>query len=423
MTDTSPSSPHWSDSSWLTRYPQLSLAERDRRFRCARELMEAEDLDCLVLASPSQAHDFLGHYFANEATPTVVIPREGNPVAFQDGVVSATARRDLELSQEVFADRWIADWRLNEGAKGIARLLGHLDLADARIGCTGRKTMWPTAPYLFNGGAPWTELPITHQLSSLLPNAGMIDIWSTLLPLIAVKSAAEIEQFKKAAHLSERVTRIFFDHLEVGGTEADAMAQVAFDLFKHGAYTPSGGTPFALPRPLTHNTVVNAEIITFVGGIEVQSCMTACMSAPTASQSKLIESVQESYRLGRAAIKPGLSMRELDEVMAEPNRKIGASSWQPMFHGLNPLYTQTAVGRYGEADFPGLRARFFPGHNGALPSKPMFAPDTKLVPGMTIHFEPHALIKNEKAVVGATLLVTEDGVEEFGDGSTRVHYA
>lgn len=416
-------SPDWQDESWLTRFPQLSLAERDRRLLLAHKLMEEQDLQCLVMASPPQAHDFLGHYFSNEATPTVVIPRKGSPVAFQDGVTSPTARQNLALSGEVFGGRWIADWRFNEGAPGIAKLIEHLGLSDARIGCTGKKTMWPIAPYLFNGGAPWNELPVTYQLGALLPNAEWIDIWSTLLPRIAVKSSEEIEQFKKAAHLAERATGIFFDFLKVGGTEADAMAEAAYFLFAHGAYSPSGGTPFAIPSPLGRDSIVNAELIAFVGAIEVQSCMTACMGTPSSTMSKLIDAVQESYQIGFAALKPGLTMRELDDVMAEPNRKIGASSWQPMFHGLNPLYTQTAVGRYGDDDFPGLRARFFPKHNGELPFNPLFAPDTKFEPGMTIHFEPHSLIGKEKAVVGATMLITENGAEEFAVLSNRLHFA
>jgi Xaa-Pro aminopeptidase len=415
-------SPDWQDESWLNRFPQLSLAERDRRFLLARQLMEQEDLQCLILANPAQSHDFLGHYFANEATPTVVLPREGNPVAFQDGVTSPTARQDLELAKERFGGSWIADWRINEGVRGIAELIGHWDLADARIGCTGlQKAMYPSLFYMASGGAPWNPLPAIHQLSALLPQAGWVDIWPTLLPLIAVKSAEEIDQFKKASHLSERAAKIVIDSLKVGGTQAEALAEAAFDVFKHGAYTPSIGSTWPSSSRLGRADVVTDEIIVFVGAIEAQSGYTVCMGPPSQPMNRLIDAVHESYQLGVAATKPGMTMGELQEVMAPPFRKIGASNTPPLFHGLNPLYTAGEMGRFNEEDLPGVRARFFAGHEGELPFKPVTHPDIRFAPGMTLQLEMNGQKGTDKVFLGVNMLITADGNEEFSDISRRAH--
>lgn len=415
-------SPDWRDESWTSRFPTLSTAERDRRLALARHVMEGRDLQALVLASPTQSHDFVGHYFANEATPAVVVPRAGDPVAFQDGVTSPTARHDLTLAAERFGQRWIDDWRINEGARGIADLVEELGLADARIGCIGLSAVWPTSSHIVNGGAPWNTLPLTHRLSSCLPAVEWVDVWPELLPRIAVKSAEEIEQFKKASHLADRAATIFYDSLRIGGTTADAMAAAAFDIIRHGGYTPAAGTAFAPRSPLEAGDRLMSELIVYVGNVEAQAGLTAAIGSPSPSMSRLIDAAHESYDIGLATVRPGVTMAELDEAMTVPFRRIGAWSTPPKFHGVNPIFTQGQVGRVDEADVPDLRTRFFPDHEGELPYKPVFGPDTTIEAGMTIHLEPNGQKGDDLVFLGSGVLVTDNGAEEYGDsGRAHVH--
>ena len=414
-------SPDWRDESWTNRYPQLSLKERDRRLELARKLMVAEGLDCLVIASPTQSHDFVGHYFSNEATPTVIIPKDGEPIAFQDNVSSPTAKRDFELAQALYPERWIKDWRFNEGAPGIAAALSEMGLGKARVGCTGLTALWPVSPYMVNGGAPWNKLPLTHSLMTLLPQFEWVDVWSSLLPAIAVKSGEELEQYKKAAHLAERATQLFFDNLRVGGTEADAMAHAAYDIFRHGAWTPSGGSPYISTRPLAESDVVTNEIIVYVGATEAQAGWTSCMGQPGVTMTKLIDAAHMSYELGLRAVRPGLALRELQEIMSPPFRKLNAWNNAPLFHGLSPIFTNGQTSRFVEQGIPSLRQRYFSKHDGELPYSPTFGADIKLQPGMAIHLEPNGQIGRDKVFLGANLLVTADGAEEYSASSRRVH--
>lgn len=78
-------------------------------------------------------------------------------------------------------------------------------------------------------------------------------------------------------------------------------------------------------------------------------------------------------------------MAELQDVMAVAFREVGAWSTPPLFHGVNPIFTQADAGR---SNSPVCVPVSRPGTRGPLPSKPVFGPDTVFTPGMTCISSP-----------------------------------
>ena len=116
-------------------------------------------------------------------------------------------------------------------------------------------------------------------------------------------------------------------------------------------------------------------------------------------------------------------MRELDEAMTAPFRKVGAWNNAPIYHGLNPVVIggeKSHIRPVNEVDVPGLRARFFPDLNGELPFKPVFNADLKLAPGMTLQLEPSGQTGGNRVFLGGSLLITENGNDEYSNTSKRL---
>src|SRR5690348_13783779 len=88
--------------------PFLSTKERDRRWANTRALLDAHNLDCLVLYG-YKSHDHYDCYLTNEQFDgAVVFPRDGEPIAF----TALTQRLARRMATNLTGEFWINDIRI-----------------------------------------------------------------------------------------------------------------------------------------------------------------------------------------------------------------------------------------------------------------------------------------------------------------------
>src|SRR5882757_4558975 len=123
--------------------PQLTLAERDRRYTGLRALMDQQGFDAIV-------------------DSVVVLPAKSAPVMLAFG--GSRISRIFESQRRGF-DVWVPDVRMSAGGAKVADVLKERGLARGRIGLVG---FGPTAPGEAEGLLP---LGFHTNLVKALPDA------------------------------------------------------------------------------------------------------------------------------------------------------------------------------------------------------------------------------------------------------------
>lgn len=120
--------------------PQLTLAERDRRYAGLRALMEERGFDAIVVGS-FQSRERLEPYLIDDFLDAVVVlPLKSDPVLLAFG--GSRISRIFESQCRGF-DVWMPDVRMSAGGAKVAELPKERSLEHGRIGVVG---FGPTAP-------------------------------------------------------------------------------------------------------------------------------------------------------------------------------------------------------------------------------------------------------------------------------------
>ena len=146
--------------------PQLTLAERDRRYAGLRALMARQGFDAIVVGS-FQGRERLESYLIDDFLDAVVVlPAKSEPVLLAFG--GSRISRIFE-SQRRGHDVWVPDVRLSAGGAKVAEVLKERGLGKGRIGLVG---FGPTAPGEMEGLLP---LGFHGNLVKALPEATIGD--------------------------------------------------------------------------------------------------------------------------------------------------------------------------------------------------------------------------------------------------------
>src|SRR6185436_13191481 len=128
--------------------PQLTLAERDRRYAGLRALMSAQGFDAIVVGS-FQGRERLESYLIDDFLDSVVVlPLKSAPamLAFGGSRISRIFER-----QRRGHDVWVPDVRMSAGGAKVAEVLKERGLGKGRIGIVG---FGATAPGEMEGLLP-----------------------------------------------------------------------------------------------------------------------------------------------------------------------------------------------------------------------------------------------------------------------------
>jgi len=400
--------------------PELTLAERDRRWQRVRELMRREKLDGLLVGG-FRAREMYESYLSDDYNEgCVLFPLEGAPIV----VTWAPLRvKRAQWSAQRGHPLWIEDYRAAASGTAVADLVREMGLAQARLGIVGLRSQAPTEQYGSIPAGFWMDF------SAGLPQAQMQDFSEPFSDLMLVKSPEEIAQMRHAAAAAEAACKVVAELADVGVGEEEVFAEATAEMLRHGIglrypmivmnsgpHTLSWGPPRwttrgEAPRTLERGDLLQMELMPLCGNQEAQVQMTVALDPIDAISQRCEQVALASYDAGLRALRPGLSVAELLAVMQEPLKTAGCWGYTPLVHSVAPhfLAGNTLVNREGV----NLGVRL------AGPPRAINRPRV-IEAGMVFAFEPNACIGEHRVNIGGTVLVTADGCEPLNDIPTRV---
>jgi Xaa-Pro aminopeptidase len=405
--------------------PQLTLAERDRRYTGLRALMEQQGFDAIVVGS-FQGRERLESYLIDDFLDAVVVlPLKSDPVLLAFG--GSRISRIFE-SQRRGQDVWVPDIRMSAGGAKVADVVKEHGLERGRIGLVG---FGPTAPGEMEGLLP---LGFHTNLVKALPAATIGDFTLAFTDFMLVKSAEEIALLRFAAKVSEEACKVMMEVARPGVSEAEVYAETVREVHRWGCDlrypflslqsgkdnigwgVPRWSVRAEPPRVLEVGDLVQAEIHTCYGGQEGQVQMSVALDPVDDVVRRLEEVARDSYEAGVAAVKPGVTFASVVQAMEKPIAKAGCWSKTPLLHTLT--FGSTGFTAVNREQLKGTREEAIEG--AAQPG--IRRGELVLKEGMGLEIEPNACLGLVRVNIGAGVLVTSRGAEELNSLATRVQH-
>lgn len=407
----------------MTPVPAYSLAERDRRWALARELMAAEGVDALLVYGEREmvyptlhAHDV---YFTNDRPGSIVIfCRDADPMVLVG--FPAQINDHIEAS-----DRGEPSWldprnlRVARHPRGVIEVLrahGLGGASGATIGVIG-----------IDPSPPWHLVPILPQalwlaLSEELPGATFVGVHRTFLDLASRQSAEEQAVLAYCAAVGDAMAQAMLEATKPGVTEADVIAAGTAEGYRHGTIVPPmvvqpGAAAVAWDRPayayrpaapriLAEGDLLLAEASCCFGMRESQHQIAIAVGGVHPDAAHAARIARDSYDAGRQALRPGHTFGDVVRAMRE--RVADAGSWNvhPLVHALYPYRPSGAWGA-------GMRARPSTSDCGPIAEIAMIGVDTPIRPGMAFSLEPNCVVGRHTVSIGGTVIMSETGPTEL----------
>jgi Xaa-Pro dipeptidase len=370
----------------------LTLDERNRRWKNVRDAMERRKVECLVVWGSYGRFRHFGanlKYLSNiSAEGYLLFPLKEDPT-----LVMFFARPDPAA--------WVADGRTGHPAysRVISARIKELHLDKERIGVVG------LSGYDGEMGFPHTTYA---AITSNFPGAQFEDATDILTEARIIKGAAEIRCLELGCEIGEKVIQVVVETAKAGIKDSEVRARVMDTLFREGCEPDSmflyhsgreilhagQGGQLKPPgsRTLAPGDIILTELDAAYLGYVAQYNQPFSIGQPDQEWKEIFRVAAEAFNQGMKALKPGVTTGELYQAMLSPIREAGYASTNPAFHGLG----------LGLEDPVSL----FPAQTG-------YKPDTSLrmEPGMVVEFEPHVVRRDFKkgASLGSPVLVTEIG--------------
>jgi Xaa-Pro aminopeptidase len=324
--------------------PQLSLTERDRRWKALRAAMEKEGIDCLFIWANNrswgiglQNFRYITHVGARDAIALFSLHRD--PIVF-------AGNPHYYIPYNIFAahQNWTKDVRPLSGIEPVVEAIEELKLAKGRFGVvdTRGELSYHTIPY-----EPF------KALLERLPNASFKNATTMVEELRMIKSPEEITMLQKSADIAQAMVQRMIETSRPGVPEAEVYAEMhkallvnggedyVFNIFdsgnlddkelhlQHGKENPLTPTM----RMLRPRDVIMTEFHSNYGGY-LTGCEKSVYLGKAPQQLKdLHELCLESYEHGTAAMKPGNTFGEAVEAFRKPVLKAGMDFIELGLHG------------------------------------------------------------------------------------------
>lgn len=402
--------------------PTLSIAERDRRWRLIREMMQRQNVECLLIPAAPLRYP-ADTYFTNDIPAcAVVFPLVGEPVGIHRG---ASVAGSWAQARDWGEGTWIEDMRFGPRGALMVQAIKEKGLENARIGTIGVLGGPNLMPY------GWTPEPMWSAMKKALPNASFVELWDEFAAIWLVKSEEELAIYRYVSQISEQACQVMLDVTRPGVSETEIFAAImhefhrngagmAHDLFVHsGPENLSWDAPRWLyraqkPRVVQEGDMVLSEMMPVVGGLEAQAQMCIAVGKVAEPFIRAAGVARESYEAGLKTLRAGITFGELAEAMQEPLRRAGAWHLTPHVHSVSPL---TLVSPVTEGLHSSIKEKFK--HVQELPGTGL---DVVLQAGMAIQLEPNAAFGRQQVNIGGNVIVTENGCEELNSLPTELRF-
>ncbi|TAN26572.1 MAG: aminopeptidase P family protein [Actinomycetota bacterium] len=335
----------------LQYIPQLSLAERDRRWSEVRTRMASKGIDALLLVGNDS---FFGMGTVNLRYLTQVGSVFGGYALFQaddDPVVWNSNQPQMQRPTNPYlgTQEWVSDIRINHGVEAVAGELRDRGLEKATIGLAPFSSTLVTIPLIFQA-----EM---ESLRRELPSARVLDAASILQELRQIKSPEEISLLTSAAQIARKAVDAMITTAKPGMTEAQVYAEMVkaqivngaepsvFNLLSSGPVDHSeseiwhllhGAEQPAAPsmRPLSKGDVVISEFHTQYGGYLAATEFSVYVGQNAPEKLKDVWKVcVECFDATLEVMKPGKTLEEVWKAVRRPAEVAGMDFVELGFHG------------------------------------------------------------------------------------------
>jgi Xaa-Pro aminopeptidase len=399
--------------------PALSLAERDRRWAMARELMAAEGVDALVAYGECECAAVVPFapdlYFSNDRPGAIVIfVRGDDPISLVWSPMSVC--HHIEARRGGIA-AWIepSNIRVGEHASGVVDVLRGNGLDKAAVGVLGPE---PCSPFHVNPPMPyrmWTqmlaELPeVTFKpvmLSFIFATVCLSDEELACVRFSAAAGDAMASAMQEAAVPGVSEAEIYAAGLAAACRRGAGASQISM---RTGPGFAALGPPPWVYRPQPPRILEDGDVIMAAGTCRFAMFETFHQVAVGIGNvhpdiERAVGVARDCYDAGLEAARPGNTFGELVGAMCAPLDEAGGWHPHPMAHSMNPYPMVCGFGA-GLGSFPY-------GAHGQLAEVATLAEHMPLAPGMTLAFKPSCVFDGKLASIGGTVIIGEDGPIEL----------
>ena len=331
--------------------PQISLAERNRRWDQLRKRMLLGRFDALIFPGNDIYWD-MGianiRYVFNCASK---ISLYGAFFIDQPPVIwNSVAHMNRPFNFLHSMQDWVSDIRPFRGLGEIAAEMRAKGLDRSRIGLVAYSSTIQTTPTFLHGEV--------EELKKLLPNAELVDASWMLEQMRLVKSEEEIRLLRQAGKIARKVVDAMVAAAKPGATEAEVFGEMIrtqianggepniFNLFASG---PIDHPPTELwhllhgldqpqvpsMRPLAENDIVVAEWHTKYGGYLAHTEYTCYVGKkPPQQLLDIFKVCVESLDVSKEVLKAGNTLRQAWEAIRKPCQKAGYDFVELGFHAM-----------------------------------------------------------------------------------------
>lgn len=387
--------------------PQLSLQERDRRYRRVRQEMTHRGIDYLILPATNARWEQLqadSRYltsiggFATEVL--TIFPLEGK--------VTAYVFNRAEWWKK--AQNWVEDVRdgRNRWAENVIERLKELGFKSGTLGISGLAGFL-RAP---DGIVPYTTV---KKLQEAFPAAKIENATEILQEVRAVKSEEEISLLERSAEIIERMVDTMVDHARPGVTEQELYGSMISTMLKNGGELPtlfflsagpeiSNSSFVPTGRVIQKGDRIINEIEAKYGGYAAQAVRPMVLGNSQPDYQAMVELSSACFKEILDRMRPGITFGALFDTYTKTVEHFGKDrySWNhPMMHARGLGDDGPAL--LGDEDLERFRR-------------------IELQAGMVFILKPlvRALAGKGRASIGDTVVVTETGARRLGERELKL---
>jgi len=376
-----------------TSGPEISLQERERRYRTVRAALREKGVDAALVTGANLF--YLSNGLPGERFG--ILPTNDEPI-----MVQLQGRFLADISPDVLADaqEWVKDIRASNDAGPLIDRLRELHLENGTIGIN------------HTGGLFGIGHGVYSEIANALPNAKLVDVTDVFANLRTIKSEEEIAMIDRANLLFDLAIERIQQVVRPGMTGAQAVQEGIKAMWEAGGDTEStlgmgfGKVPKQTPI-IAHLSMDRVIEPGDIGTLTSHSCYHGYCghsdqeivfgAEPTKMHGEMFQAVLHVRDQVLKEIKPGASHADLQAAYEKACAETGF---------LSSPHSQMHQYGIDVPEFPG--PKFLEGRRGR---------DWPLVPGMIYSISPTLVAHNgEDTLLGGTsLVITETGYRDLGD--------
>jgi Xaa-Pro aminopeptidase len=318
--------------------PQLSIEERDRRYKRVREAMARERIDYLLLPANTGRWEQMmadSRYvtsiggFATEVF--TVFPLEGEVTAYVFN--RAAWWRQMQS--------WVSDVRdgRNAWAKNAIEKLKEVGFKKGKIGVSGLSGLI-RAP---DGIVPYATV---RALQEAFPEAQIVNATDVMQDIRAIKSEEEISFLEHSAVIIEKMIETMTETARAGITEKELYAAMTHTMLKNGGELPtlfflgtgpevSGSSFVPTNRVIQAGDRIVNEIEAKYGGYAAQAVSPLVLGKAKGDYQEMVDLSKACFDAVLEKMRPGVTFGALFDTYTETVERHGNGRFlwnHPMMH-------------------------------------------------------------------------------------------